>query len=248
MSQQTYALITGASRGIGRATAMQLAAEGNNVILVSRKQEALTAVAQEIQDAGGRAFTVAAHLGNISTLPDLAAQISDITGGQLHYLVNNAATNPFFGKMHDISEAAFDKTMDVNFKGPFFLAKQLLPLMKSAGGSIVNVSSIFGHRPAADQGLYSITKTALLAFTKVQAQEYAPWGIRVNAVAPGLIKTAFAQALLADESMTQAYLSQTPAGRVGVPEDIARVICFLLSPAAGYVNGTCLDADGGFLA
>ncbi len=242
------ALITGASRGIGRATAELLAGQGAHVIVSSRKQEDLDAVAASIIAAGGKATAIAAHQGESAALKNLIAEIST-QFGRLDILVNNAATNPYFGHISDTDAGMIDKTLQVNIKGYFELSALASKLMKKGGGgSIINIASINGVRPGMFQGIYSITKAAVINMTLAFAKECAPWKVRVNAVLPGLTDTKFASALTKNEQILKTALQSIPLGRVAQPAEIAPAILFLASDAASYVTGTTLTVDGGFLA
>lgn len=242
------ALITGASRGIGEATARLLAEQGAHVIVSSRKQEELDKVAAAIQKTGGKATAIAAHAGSTE---DIKRLITDVESqfGRLDILVNNAATNPYFGHISDTDMGMVDKTIQVNVRGYFELSALASKLMKkSGGGAIVNVASINGKKPGMFQGIYSITKGAVINMTQSFAKECAPWKVRVNAVLPGLTDTKFASALTKNEQMLKAFLPQIPLNRVAQPSEIAPAILFLVSDAASYVTGTCITVDGGYLA
>ncbi len=242
------AAVTGASRGIGQAIAQTLAEYGAEVILVSRKIEALNTVAQEIASKGGKAFPHASHMGDVSAVKQLCNTIKD-KYGKLDILVNNAAANPYFGEMEGVDEAAWNKTWDVNVKGPFFLIQGAIPLMKAAGGgTIVNVASINGVRPAAYQGVYSITKGAVITMTKAYAKELARHKIRVNALLPGLTDTHFASALFQNKSVHDMIVAQIPLGRHAEPLEMAGAILYLVSDASTYTTGACITCDGGVLA
>ena len=242
------ALVTGASRGIGEATARLLAEQGAHVIVSSRKQEDLDKVAASITAAGGKATAIAAHQGESAALKNL---MEEITGqfGRLDILVNNAATNPYFGHISDTDAGMIDKTLQVNIKGYFELSALASKLMKKGGGgAIVNIASINGVKPGNMQGIYSITKAAVINMTLAFAKECAPWKVRVNAVLPGLTDTKFASALTKNDQVLKAVLPQIPLGRMAQPTEIAPAILFLASDAASYVTGTTLTVDGGFLA
>lgn len=241
------ALITGASRGIGEATARLLAEQGAHVVISSRKQEDLDKVAASIQAAGGKCTAIAAHQGESAALKALIAEIE--TGlGRLDILVNNAATNPYFGHISDTDVSMIDKTMQVNIKGYFELAALASKLMKkTGGGAIVNIASINGVKPGMFQGIYSITKAAVINMTLAFAKECAPWKIRCNAVLPGLTETKFASALTKNEQLLKMALTAIPLGRVAQPSEIAPAILFLVSDAASYVTGTTLTVDGGLI-
>ena len=241
------ALITGASRGIGEATARLLAEQGAHVIVSSRKQEDLDVVAAAITAAGGKATAIAAHQGESAALKNLMAEIAE-KFGRLDILINNAATNPYFGHISDTDTGMVDKTLQVNIKGYFELSALASKLMKKGGGgSIVNIASINGVKPGNMQGIYSITKAAVINMTLAFAKECAPWKIRANAILPGLTDTKFASALTKNEQILKHVLPQIPLGRMAQPEEIAPAILFLASDAASYVTGTTITVDGGFL-
>jgi NAD(P)-dependent dehydrogenase (short-subunit alcohol dehydrogenase family) len=242
------ALITGASRGIGEAIAHCLSENGAKVILVSRKIDALQKVENDIKAKGGHAESMACNMGEIDQIKALVESVKE-KYGTLDILVNNAAANPFFGNMIDAEEWAWDKIFDVNLKGPFFTIVEFAKLMKeNGGGSIVNVSSVNGIRPAPFQGIYSVSKSALIALTKAFAKELAPYKIRVNALLPGLTDTKFASALTKDENLKGMIVSQIPLGRVAEPEDMAGAVLYLVSDAASYTTGSLLVCDGGMIA
>ncbi len=242
------ALITGASRGIGEATARLLAEQGAHVVISSRKQEDLDVVAASIVAAGGKASAIAAHQGDSAALKHLIDTIES-EFGRLDILVNNAATNPYYGHISDTDMGMVDKTLQVNIKGYFELSALASKLMKqNGGGSIVNIASINGVRPGMFQGIYSITKAAVINMTQSFAKECAPWNVRVNCVLPGLTDTKFASALIKNEGVLKPALQQIPLGRAAQPQEIAPAILFLASDAASYVTGTALTVDGGFLA
>ena len=242
------ALITGASRGIGEATARLLAEQGAHVIISSRRQEALDPVAESIRSAGGEATAIAAHQGDSEALKALMERISS-DFGKLDILVNNAATNPYFGHVLDTEPGMIDKTLQVNIKGYFELSQMAGQLMKrQKSGAIVNTASINGIKPGWYQGIYSVTKAAVINMTQSFAKECGPLGIRVNAVLPGLTETKFASALTQNEDMLQRFLPNIPLGRVAQPDEIAPAILYLVSDAASYVTGTTLTVDGGYLS
>lgn len=241
-------LITGASRGIGEATARLMSSQGAHVLVSSRKAEGVEAVADSIRQAGGQATGMPCHVGEPDAVETLFAKImSDF--GRLDVLVNNAATNPHFGHIVETPLSMVDKTMEVNIRGFFHMSQRAASLMKDrGGGAIVNTSSINGERPAPYQGIYSITKAAIISMTRAFAKECAAWQVRVNAVLPGLTDTRFASALTTNQRMLDMILPLIPMGRIAQPEEIAPAIAFLASDAASYITGACLPVDGGFLA
>jgi NAD(P)-dependent dehydrogenase (short-subunit alcohol dehydrogenase family) len=242
------ALITGASRGIGEAIALTLAQYGARCLLVSRKAEGLAAVESKIAVEGGKADAITCHMGDLSRIEQLVEQVK-ATYGRLDILVNNAATNPYFGPMDRAPEWAWNKTVDVNLKGPFFLIQQASKLMAAGGGgSIVNVASINGVRPALQQGIYSITKAGVIAMTKAYAKELAEKKIRVNALLPGLTATKFSEALIENDLSYQRALSRIAMSRHAGPEEMAGAVLYLVSDAASFTTGTTIVCDGGALA
>ncbi len=242
------AVVTGASRGIGRAIARTLAEWGAEVVVVGRKIEGLAVVEDEITVAGGKAFSQVCHMGDTGAVRNLCGVIQE-KYGRMDILVNNAAANPYFGEMEGVDEGVWNKTWDVNLKGPFFLIQGAIPLMKAAGGgAIVNVSSVDGVRPSHFQGVYSITKAALISMTQAYAKELARFKIRVNALLPGLTETKFASALFTNKNIHEQILSQIPLGRHAEPVEMAGAVLYLVSDASSYVTGTYIICDGGILA
>ena len=241
------ALVTGASRGIGLATAQLLAGCGAQVIVSSRRQEACEEAAENIRANGGQALALAAHIGDVTAIDALFSQLAE-RGLALDILVNNAATNPYFGPMLDMDLAAFDKTVEVNIRGYFYTTRKAAQAMRGRGGAIVNVASVNGRRAAPGQGVYSMTKAAILSLTEGFAKELATHGIRVNAVLPGLTDTKFATALTQNPDILRTMLRLIPLGRVAEPAEIAPMIAFLCSPAASYITGASFAVDGGYLA
>lgn len=242
------ALVTGASRGIGESIAMLLAEAGAEVVLVSRKIEALEVVKAKIDAAGGKAHAVACNTGDLAQIDHLMGEVKRLCG-KLDILVNNAAANPYFGPMVDADERVWDKTNDVNLKGPFFMMQHGAKLMMEAGGgAIVNVASVNGVRPAMFQGIYSVTKAALISMTQAFAKELAGAKIRVNTLLPGLTDTKFASAISSDKGIMAHVLQQIPVGRMAEPSEMAGAVLFLVSDAASYVTGSSVVVDGGMLA
>lgn len=239
------ALVTGASRGIGEAIARLLAEQGAHVIVSSRKLDECEHVAADIRAAGGSAEAFACHVGRME---DIAATFAHIREkhGRLDILVNNAAANPYFGHVLDTDLAAYNKTVEVNVRGYFFMSVEAGKLMRERGrGAIVNTASVNALRPGDMQGIYSITKAAVVNMTKAFAKECGPLGIRVNALLPGLTKTKFAGALFENKDIYDQWVSNIPLRRHGEPSEMAGTVLYLVSDAASYTNGECIVVDGG---
>jgi len=238
------AIVTGASRGIGRAIAEIFAREGARVVICGRKQEALDQVAREI---GPLIKPVACHVGRPEQIENMLA-ITAREFGQVDVLVNNAATNISFGPCLEIDESQFDKMIEVNLKSAFRLVKAVAPGMCARGnGSIVNIASIAGLRPQLHSLLYSMTKAALIMMTQSYALELGPKGVRVNAIAPGLIQTTLSEHYWKEEAQRDAVLAKQPIKRLGQPSDVAELALLLASDKGSYITGQTLRVDGGFL-
>lgn len=240
------AIVTGASHGLGRAIAGAYAAAGASVVLSSRKQEGLDVAAGEIQAEGGTALPIAAHAGD----EDAVQRLVDATVeayGHIDILMSNAGTNPHFGPTLDATAALWDKIMEVNLRGAFLLCRAAAPHM-ATGSKIVIMSSVVGFRPSTGLGIYSVSKAGLNMLTMVLASELGPKGIRVNALAPGTIKTRFSRALTDNDQISEQILSRTPLGYFGEPQDVVGAALFLASDMSDYVNGTILTIDGGVTA
>lgn len=241
------ALVTGASRGIGESIARLLAAQGAHVIVSSRKVEDCQRVVDAIQADGGNAEAIACHIGEMEQIKGIFEQIRS-RHGKLNILVNNAAANPYFGHVLDTDLAAYQKTVDVNIRGYFFMSVEGGKLMReSGGGAIVNVASVNGIIPGAMQGIYSITKAAVISMTKTFAKECAGANIRVNALLPGATDTKFASALVKNDAILKQLMPHVPMGRVAQPDEMAGSVLYLVSDAASYTTGSCIVADGGYL-
>ena len=242
------ALITGASKGIGEAMARGLAEFGAKVVVSSRKQDAVDAVAGTFKSDGLEATGIAANVGSVEEIHALVDKTVEIYGG-LDIIINNAAVNPVFGPIQNTDERAFDKIIDVNLKGPFELCKKAFPILKQrGGGSIIHISSIGGLKPEAGIGMYSVSKAAIINLTQAMAQDWGGDNIRVNAICPGLIKTKFSEALWNDDQILDRFLNHIPLGRAGTPDDIAGLAVFLASDAAAYCTGGVYLVDGGYAA
>jgi NAD(P)-dependent dehydrogenase (short-subunit alcohol dehydrogenase family) len=239
------ALVSGASRGIGEEVAKLLAEQGAHVIVSSRKLADCAAVAEAIRQAGGSAEAFACHVGDLDQIAQLFAHIRK-THGRLDICVNNAATNPYFGHVLDTDLGAFNKTVEVNIRGYFFMSIEAGKLMREhGGGAIVNTASINALQPGLMQGIYSITKAAVVNMTKVFAKECAHLGIRCNALLPGLTKTKFANALFSNDDMYKMAVQRIPMGRHAEPSEMAGTVLYLVSDASSFTNGECIVVDGG---
>ncbi len=240
------ALVTGASRGIGEAIAKLLAEQGAHVIVSSRRAESCDDVVAAISEAGGSAETMACHIGDMDNISATMNTIRE-KHGRLDILVNNAAANPYFGHILDTDLGAFNKTVDVNIRGYFFMSVEGGKLMReNGGGSIINTASINGLQPGINQGIYSITKAAVINMTKSFAKECAQHNIRVNALLPGLTKTKFAGALFENEKMHKMAMATIPMARHAEPEEMAGTVLYLASDASSYTTGESIVVDGGF--
>ncbi len=239
------AIVTGASRGIGAAIASALAMAGASIVLASRKQEGLDAVAAAIAANGGQALAVAAHTGEQAAVERLVAQAVDAFGG-VDILVNNAATNPHFGPILSADESLWDKTLDVNVKGYFRMAKACTPHMaQRGGGKIINLASVAGLAPQPGMGVYCVTKAAVIMLTEVLAAELAPQNIQVNAIAPGFVKTKFSAAIWSNPTINDATLAGIPQQRMAAPEELTGTVLYLASTASSFTTGATLVVDGG---
>ncbi len=240
------ALVTGASKGIGEAMARGLAEFGAKVVVSSRKQNAIDAVADAFKADGLEATGIAANVGSIDDIANLIDKTVETYGG-LDILINNAAANPVFGPIQNTDERAFDKIIDINLKGPFELCKKAYPILKQrGGGSIIHISSIGGLKPEVGIGIYSVSKAAIINLTQAMAQDWGPDNIRVNAICPGLIKTKFSEALWQNDEILDRFVKQIPLGKPGEPDNIAGLAVFLASEAAAYCTGGAYLVDGGY--
>ena len=242
------ALVTGASRGIGEAIARLLAEQGAHVIISSRKIEDCATIAEAISSNGGSAEAFACNVGKLEDITAIFEHLKQ-AHGKLDILVNNAAANPYFGHVLDTDLASFQKVLDVNIRGYFFMSVEGAKLMKQQGqGAIVNVASIGALTPADKAGIYCISKAAVVNITKVFANECARFGIRTNALLPGITKTKFAGALFEQEEFYNEAMKAIPMHRHAMPEEMAGTVLYLVSDAASYTNGASIVVDGGWCA
>lgn len=239
------AIITGASRGIGQAIAEVFAQAGAQVVVSSRKQEGIDPVAEAIRADGGEAAAIVAHNGDKAALTQLVTATVE-RFGRVDILVNNAATNPHFGPMLEAEDSLWHKTIEVNIMGNVWLTQAVVPLMRAnGGGKIVNIASVNGVRPGHLQGIYSMTKAAIINLTQTLAMELAGDNIQVNAIAPGLTQTRFAQGLWDDEGFMAQLMTRIPQQRIGQPIDMAGLALYLAAPASAYATGQVFVVDGG---
>lgn len=241
------ALITGASRGIGQAIAEAYAANGARVVIASRKQDGLDAVAGRIRAAGGDALPIAAHTGDTAAVQALVDEAVGAYGG-IDIVVNNAATNPHFGPLLTSEESHWDKTFDVNVKGYFRVIQACAATMRArGGGKVINIASVAGRTPQPGMGVYCVTKAAVLMLTEVLAVELAPDNIQVNAIVPGYVKTKFSSAIWGTPEINEAVLHSIPQRRMADPTELTGLALFLASGASNFVTGAALTIDGGQL-
>jgi NAD(P)-dependent dehydrogenase (short-subunit alcohol dehydrogenase family) len=238
------ALITGASRGIGKAIAVGMAQAGADLAIASRKLPELEKTADEIRKTGRKCLPIAAHIGRIEEIKSLVKKVRE-EYGKIDILVNNAATNPSMASALDVEERAWDSVMNLNLKGLFFLSQAVAGIMKeNGGGKIINIASIAGISPDI-LPIYSISKAGVIMATKVMAQQWAPYNIRANVVAPGMTKTGFSQPLWSNPDILKAVTGRNPMGRIADPEEMVGAVIFLASEASSYVTGQVLAVDGG---
>ena len=239
------ALVAGGSRGIGEAVAHGLAEHGATVVVSSRKQGDCEKVAEAIRAKGLKAISAELHLGDLSH-HDRVLEMIEKEYGRLDILINNGATSPHFGPAHDASEAAFDKTIEVNTRGPYFLSTKAFKMLKAdGGGSIVNVASIDGLQPAEFRVIYGMSKSALISMTQGLAKEYSQHGVRVNALLPGFTDTKLASALKDNPAMDLYMKMNLAIKRIAQPEEMVGAVLYMVSDEASYYTGQCMVVDGG---
>lgn len=245
--ENKVAIVTGASRGIGEKIAKGLAEHGAKVIVSSRNQDTVEKIASDIVTNGGTAKGIACHVGKKEQLENLVKATIDLYGG-VDILINNAATNPVYGKLVDSQEEVFDKIMNVNVKACMTLSNLCYPSMiERGGGSIINIASVEGLKPSFGLGLYSISKAALIMLTKSQAKEWGRKNIRSNAICPGLIKTKFSEALWSDEKTLKTFTEHIPLARIAQPEEMVGLALYLSSSQSSYTTGGVYNSDGGYM-
>lgn len=239
------AIVTGASRGIGRSIAEVFAREGATVIICARKQEAVDQVAKEVKGLAGKIVPLACHVGKLEELQGLVeTTMRDF--GKIDIVVNNAATNIAQGPAIEMDDGQFDKMVEVNLKSAYRLMRLVAPGMCERGsGSIINIASIAGLRPQFHGLLYSMTKAALIMMTQSYAVELGPQNVRVNAIAPGLIQTVLSEYYWKDESRWEQMLARQPIKHLGQPGEVAEVALLLASDGASYLTGQTIVVDGG---
>ncbi|MEO8084047.1 MAG: SDR family oxidoreductase [Ardenticatenales bacterium] len=239
------AIITGASRGIGRAIADTLADAGAAVVLVGRRPETLDPVRAAIEARGGRAIAVAAHAGHADAFEPIVGAAQAAFGG-IDILVNNAGTCPHYGPLLTADDAVWDKTMDVNVRAALRSVRACLPAFeRRGGGKVVNIASVAGLMPQPSVGLYCLSKAALLMLTEVLAVELAPSNVQVNAVAPGFVRTRFSKAIWDTPEASEGALAVIPQRRFAEPDEIAGAVLYLAGPHSGFTTGATLVVDGG---
>jgi NAD(P)-dependent dehydrogenase (short-subunit alcohol dehydrogenase family) len=243
--EEKVALITGSSRGIGRAIAEAMANAGARVVISSRKADVCDSVAKGIRDAGGEAIAIPCNVSDMKQVHSLVDRTLD-EWARIDVLVCNAAVNPHFGSSQEISEEAYEKIMTTNVKNVLWLCRAVIPQMaERRDGAVIIVSSIAGLKGTRRLGTYALSKAADMQLTRNLAVEWGHRNVRVNCVAPGLVRTDFARALWEDEDNRARALAAYPLGRLGEPEDVAGAAVFLAARAGAWITGQTLVVDGG---
>lgn len=243
------AIVTGGSRGIGRGIALGLAEAGADVCIAARKPESLQEALEELRGFGHRAIAVPTNVREMTSLENLIAETKSQLG-RVDILVNNAGTNPVFGPTVNIDERAWDAVMNTNLRAVFFLSKLAREAMleHGQGGSIINIASTGGLRASGGLGVYSVSKAGVVMLTRVLAKEWGKDGIRVNCIAPGLIRTEFSRALWDPQMGARGGNEGAPLARIGEPNEVAGAAVYLASTASSFTTGETIAVDGGSLA
>lgn len=245
--QGKNAIVTGGTRGIGLAIARGFLDAGATVTICSRKQENIDTAISELSDHKANLHGVAAHVGKADDIDRLISAAEE-RFGSIEVLVNNAGTNPYFGPLIDSDDAAWDKTMEVNLRGPYVLSKLVArKMIAGGGGSIINIASIAGLSAAPLQGIYSVSKAGLIMLTKVMARELGRQGVRVNCICPGVIKTKLSETLWRDPELEKQAASLKALGRVGTTDELVGAAIYFASEASSFTTGATLTVDGGMV-
>jgi NAD(P)-dependent dehydrogenase (short-subunit alcohol dehydrogenase family) len=241
------AIVTGATRGIGLAIARGFLESGARVTLCGRKQEGVDQALKDLQAHAPKVRGISAHVGQPEEIDRLVAAAEDAFG-PVNILVNNAGTNPYFGPIIDSEDWAWDKTLEVNLKGPYRLCRAVGKKMRaSGGGAMINIASVAGLSAAPNQGIYSVSKAGLIMLTKVLARELGPSGVRVNCICPGVIKTKLSEALWQSDRAEAQFRALKALGRIGTVEEVVGAAIYLASDAASFTTGAILQVDGGMV-
>ncbi len=241
------AIVTGATRGIGLAIAQGFLESGATVTVCGRKQEGVDDALTVLSGHADNVLGVPAHVGKVEDIERLIAAAEE-RFGVVGTLVNNAGTNPYYGPIAESEDWAWDKTMDVNLRGPYLLSRRVaVKMMAGDGGSIINISSVAGLEASDKQGIYSVTKAGLIMLTKVMAREMGASGVRVNCICPGVIRTQLSRALWEDEETSKGYLARKALGRVGEVDELVGAAIYFASDASSFTTGAVLQVDGGMV-
>jgi len=242
------ALVTGGSRGIGKAAALGFAEAGADVVVASRKLPDLEEVAEEIRKLGRKSLAVEAHVGRLEERKQLVTRVKE-EFGRIDILVNNAGTSPALSPVLDLEERLWDTVLNLNLKAAVFLSQGVAKVMKEhGGGKIINVASVAGYRHETHNATYAVSKVGVIMATRIMAQEWAQYNIRVNAIAPGHVHTRLGDSIFAAvPGYEEEFLQRVPMGRIGEPEEIVGAMIYLASDASSFVTGETIVVDGGTL-